>query len=83
MSLDRLPPSIEQDVQRFASQQHISHDEAIIKLIETGLKNNNPEPRIKGLSGAPMTDEEAAIVDEALAIAMEARRERSGRIISA
>jgi len=37
MSLDHLPASIEQGVQRFAAELHISHDEALLKLIETGL----------------------------------------------
>ncbi len=37
MSFEPLPPHLEQSVQRFASQQHITHDEAVIRLIETGL----------------------------------------------
>lgn len=37
MSLDHLPASIEQGVQRFADELHISHEEALLRLIETGL----------------------------------------------
>ena len=83
MSLKHLPENLEQSVKQFASQQHISRDEAVIKLIETGLKDVKAKAQIAGLSGSPMSDEEAAIVDDALAIAMEARRERSERMIAA
>ena len=80
MSLEHLPPSIEQGVERFAGQNHLSHDEAVIKLIETGLRFTLSTKKIKGLSGVPMSDEDAGIVDEALALAMDARRERSDRL---
>jgi hypothetical protein len=82
-NLDQLPTDIERGVQRFAADRHITHDEAVIALIETGLKSTVPSSPIKGLTGAPMSDEDAAIVDEALSIAMEARRERSARIVGA
>jgi hypothetical protein len=37
MSLDHIPPNIEQGVQRFAEAQHISHDEALLRILENGL----------------------------------------------
>ena len=77
-----LPHDIEESIKRFAQERRISHDEAVLRLIENGLKTSESRPRIKGLSGKPMSDEEAAIVDDALAIAMEARRERAGIIIT-
>jgi len=83
MSFDPLPKKLEEGVSRFAEEQHISHGEAVLRLIESGLKSSNPRARIRGLSGKPMSDEDAKIVDEALAISMEARRERSRRILGA
>lgn len=79
MSLEQFPPNIEQGIERFALQHHISHDEALIKLIETGLQYGQFTPRIRGLSGVPMNDDDAGVVDEALALAMESRRQRSER----
>ena len=79
MSLEQLPANIEQGIERFAVQHQLSHDEALIKLLETGLKYGEPIPSIRGLSGVPMSDDEAGLVDEALALAMDARRQRSER----
>lgn len=45
MSLEPLPPNLEQGVQRFAAEQHISHDEALRKLIQTGLTTSQTAPR--------------------------------------
>jgi hypothetical protein len=36
MSLE-IPTNIERDIQRFAQQERITHDEAVLRLIETGL----------------------------------------------
>lgn len=48
MSFEPLPTSLEQGVNRFADEQHISRDEAVLKLIQTGLtasfgQSNAPE----------------------------------------
>ncbi|HEY3780437.1 MAG TPA: hypothetical protein VGL56_05095 [Fimbriimonadaceae bacterium] len=37
MNYEHLPSNIEQGVQQFAEQNHISHDEAVLLLIETGI----------------------------------------------
>jgi hypothetical protein len=73
MSLD-LPSSIERDVQRFAQEQHITSEEAVLRLIEAGLRS----PALKtvfeqglGLFGSP---EDSALLDEVVAIAYEERR---------
>lgn len=42
MSLDHLPANIEENVQRFADELHISHDEALLQLIQTGLSASRP-----------------------------------------
>jgi len=42
MGLDRLPPNIEQGVQSYADALHITHDEAVLRILETGLKAVSP-----------------------------------------
>jgi hypothetical protein len=80
MSVD-IPSSIERDIERFAQQQHLSHDEAVLRLIETGLRVRNLAPKTAseqtvfeqglGLFGSP---EDAALIDEVVSIAYEERR---------
>jgi hypothetical protein len=62
MSFEHLPPSIEQGIQRFADERRISHDEALLRLIQTGLTATKPTPHAG---------------DEIAENAMEARRQRS------
>ena len=74
MSLD-IPTNIERDIQRFA-QEHITHDEAVLRLIETGLSARKPLPKTVfeqglGLFGSP---EDSALLDEVVSIAYEERR---------
>lgn len=80
MGTGPFPADIESGIAQFAQTNHISHDEAVIKLLETGLRHGKRTQKIKGLSGEPMNDEDAAIVDGALSLAMEARRQRSDRL---
>jgi len=87
MSFDPLPTDLETGVARFAAEHHISRDEALRQVVEAGLIAAN-EPakgkvRIPGLPSQPMSAEEAVIVDEAMALVMEARRERSARVFGA
>ena len=37
MHYEPLPKNIEQDIERIATQQHISTNEALLKVVETGL----------------------------------------------
>jgi hypothetical protein len=76
MSLD-IPSNIERDIQRFAQQEHITHDEAV--LIETGLSARKPVAKTVfeqglGLFGSP---EDAALLDEVVSMAYEERRRPS------
>lgn len=78
MSFD-IPSNIEREIQRFALEQHISHDEAILRLIESGLSLRKPVSRTVfeqglGLFGSP---EDAALLDEVVSIAYEERRRPS------
>lgn len=79
MSSD-IPSNIECGIQRFAQEQHITHDEAVLRLIETGLSVRNPVASKTvfeqglGLFGSP---EDASLLDEVVSIAYEERRRPS------
>ncbi|MDQ2949839.1 MAG: hypothetical protein M3Y27_28540 [Acidobacteriota bacterium] len=78
MSLD-IPSNIECDIQRFAQEEHITHDEAVLRLIKTGLSAWKPGPKTVfeqglGLFGSP---EDASLLDEVVSIAHEERRRPS------
>lgn len=49
-----LPAGLESDVQQYASAEHISTEEALVKLIRFGLKAS--QPKTKGIK--PITDDE-------------------------
>jgi len=74
-----IPSNIESDIQRFAQQERITHDEAVVRLIETGLSVRKPVPKTVfeqglGLFGSP---EDSALLDEVVSIAYEERRRPS------
>ena len=78
MSLE-IPSNIERDLQKFAQQEHITHDEAVLRLIETGLSARKLVPKAVfeqglGLFGSP---EDSALLDEVVSIAYEERRRPS------
>ena len=68
MSVD-IPANIEHDIQQFAQEEHLTHEEAVPRLIEAGLsmrKAGKPVPKTVfeqalGLFGAP---EDASLLDE-------------------
>jgi hypothetical protein len=66
MSYQQLPSPVEQSIERFAHDHHISHDEAVLYLIETGLQQTpsavqfeQPEGSVAENAGAisPENDE--------------------------
>ena len=74
-----IPTDIERDIQRFAQQERITRDEAVLRLIETGLSATKPAPKTAfeqglGLFGSP---EDSALLDEVVSIAYEERRRPS------
>ncbi len=74
MSLD-IPSNIERDIQRFAQQEHITPDEAVVRLIETGLSALKPIAKTvfeQGL-GLFSSPEDSALLDEVVSIAYEER----------
>ena len=82
MSID-IPSEIERDIQRFAEQEEITHDEAVLRLLETGLSVRKPVPKTVfeqglGLFGSP---EDSALLDEVVSIAYDERR-RPAKTIS-
>ena len=80
MNFENLPPSLEHGVEMFADRHHISHSEAVVRLLETGLQFEQSISKIQGLSGIPMTDDEVSVVDSAMDLAMEDRRQRTDRM---
>lgn len=75
MSFD-IPTEIEHDIQRYAQQEHITPEEAVLRLIEAGLAIKNPARREVfqqglGLFGSP---EDSALLDEVVLIAHQERR---------
>ena len=80
MSLDiEIPTNMERDIQRFAQEEHISHDEAVLRLLETGLTARANVSRTVyeqglGLFGSP---EDTALLDEVVSLAYEERRRPS------
>ena len=78
MSLD-IPSNIERDIQKFAQEEHITHDEAVLRLIEAGLSVKKPVPQTVfeqglGLFGSP---EDSSLLDEVVSIAYKERRRPS------
>ncbi len=81
MSLD-IPSDIERDIQRFAQQQHITVNEAVLRLLEAGLAVEKPVQKTVfeqglGLFGSP---EDSALLDEVVSIAYGERRRPSERV---
>jgi len=66
-----------------AAEQHLTPTQAVETIIDLAAQKQVPavrdggKPRIPGLPSQPMSPEDAAVVDEAIAIVMAARRERS------
>ena len=78
MTMD-IPSNVERDIQKFAEEEHISHDEAVLRLIETGLSISKPGSKTVfeqglGLFGSP---EDSSLLDEVVSIAYDERRRPS------
>jgi hypothetical protein len=78
-----IPPRVEQDIEKFAEEQHLSRDEAVLCLIETGLSARKPVPKTVfeqglGLFGSPA---DASLLDEVVSIAYEERRRPSKPVV--
>jgi hypothetical protein len=78
MSFD-IPTYIEPQVQQFAHAQHISADEAVIRLIEAGLNVMCAKPTNRSILGAFASPADSAVMDEALELAMRERERRHVR----
>lgn len=75
MSLD-VPSNIERETKQFAQQQRFTTDEAAIRLIERGLSVGKQAQKTSAAHGLGLfsSAEDAAIIDEVVAIACEERR---------
>lgn len=78
MSLD-IPVNIERDIQEFARQERITHDEAVLRLIETGLSLKKTLSKTVFEQGLGLfgSAEDSALLDEVVSIAYEERRRPS------
>ncbi|AIE86278.1 hypothetical protein [Fimbriimonas ginsengisoli] len=81
MSFD-IPRSIEPQIEQYAKAEKIGTTEAVVRLIKAGLlslpassvANAAAEANhIPGLTGTPMSDEEAGVMDEVVESAMQSR----------
>lgn len=78
MAMD-IPSNLEHDIQKFAQEEQISHDEAVLRLIETGLSASRPASKTvfeQGL-GLFSSPEDGSLLDEVVSIAYEERRRPS------
>ena len=75
MSLD-IPSNIECDIQRFAQEEHITHDEAVLRLIKTGLSAWKPSPNTVFQQGLALfgRPEDPSLLDEFVSLAHAERR---------
>ena len=75
MSFD-IPSSIEPEIKQYADSQHITLDEAIVKLLKVGLARQTPAQAGLGLFGSP---EDSSALDAAVALSYEERHKPSQR----
>jgi hypothetical protein len=72
-----------------AAGQQLTPNQAVEKIIDLvaqkqiSSSKKNAGSRIPGLPSEPISDEDAAIVDEAMELVMQARTERSERLFGA
>jgi hypothetical protein len=81
VSID-IPVEIEPEILKYARSEHISSSEAVFQLIKAGLALYPQAPPANAiLNGLGMFsgDEDAALLDEVVAIAYEERRRPSGQ----
>lgn len=78
-----IPANIETEIERYAREKALTHDEAVVRLLETGLRasagsEKTPAERMIGLFSSP---EDAELMDEVVEIAYEGRRQSTTRDI--
>ena len=80
MSIEiEIPDDIENGIQKFAQEMRISHDEAVLRLIESGLSAAAPKEKTVFEEGLGLfgSREDAALIDEVTSMAYEERRRPS------
>ena len=73
MSFD-IPQYFEPQIEKYAQALHISHDEAVIRLIQTGLSATPPAVSPRDILGAFATADQSSMMDEAVELAMRDRQ---------
>jgi hypothetical protein len=78
-----IPATIERDIQRFAEREHISQEEAVVRLIENGLTimpvSNSPQTVFEQGLGMFSSPEDSALLDEVVSLAYQERRRPAKR----
>ena len=74
MSFD-IPGRYDLRIEQVANTQRITTSEAVERIVEAGLDQltSKSTAQIPGLTGCPMSDEDAALMDEVVELAMRSR----------
>jgi len=72
-----IPAHMEPDVRQYAKSQHITSDEAVVRLIKAGLGLAGSKPANRSILGAFSSPEDVAVMDDALEFAMQERERRN------
>jgi hypothetical protein len=74
-----IPTDIDHYISEFARSEHISHDEAVVRLIEVGLTVTQQTPKQASEEGMGLfaSAEDALLLDEVVALAYTERRRPS------
>lgn len=64
MSLEPLPPNLEQGIQQYAAEQHISHDEAVRELLQAALGGSIQRKPRKSAGIGPAVNEAISKIEK-------------------
>ena len=70
-----IPARIEQEVEQYAEREHLTRDEAVVQLIEGGLRRQDARPLTPAEEGRGMfsSPEDAALMDYVIQVTYESR----------
>ena len=74
-----IPSTVEQDIERYAAEERLSLDAAVLQLIETGLQQKRPDRRTPIEEGLGLLRNDASLVDEAMQLVYSERQRPTRR----